>query len=229
VSPLSALGADLAGGLATASAGPGDPVPDRRSGETSFNRACGAGFALVGRPPSRGEALTAAARTLAAALPGEEVRAVVLGETLPDAGDVIAASLGLAPSQVAVVRPEGLVLTRYPAVPDTAALERLVTGLRTGGPTVTASAGTDPGAHADFASADGSAAEPLPDTPLESGWKLLSEAIDQAGPQDTLGLLTRLALRLADSVPAATFARAPSESLAAGSHRAATSRGPQLR
>jgi hypothetical protein len=56
-----------------------------------------------------------------------------------------------------------------------------------------------------------------------------SEAIDQAGPQDTLGLLTRLALRLADSVPAATFARALSESLAAGSHRAATSRGPQLR
>ena len=229
VSPLSALGADLAHGLTTASlgaAGPGDPVPDRSSGETSLNHACGTGFALVGRPPCPGKALAAAARTLAAALPGEEVRAVVLGETLPDADDAIAASLGLAPGQVAVVRPEGLLLTRYPAVPDTAALEQLVTGLRTGGPATTAAAGTAPGALADFASAGGSAAEPLPDTALEAGWKLLSEAIDRAGPQDTLGLLTRLALLLADSVPADSFAEALSDSLAAGSHPAEPDRQP---
>jgi 3-(3-hydroxy-phenyl)propionate hydroxylase len=178
---------------------PGDPVPDWSvvvgEAATTLNRLRGNGFGLLafGLDDAAYAAVTAAGERLAAALAPEECRLVLVNGAVSVAAQPVVVdpamqqALGARDGEVFVVRPDGLLLAR---LHSTAELDRVAGSVREG-----------------RAPEGGRMAPEWPDpTPpaerhLEHLWLSLSRALDEAGPGDREGLLTRLALLLGSLVP----------------------------
>jgi 3-(3-hydroxy-phenyl)propionate hydroxylase len=149
---------------------PGDPMEDRKIGETSLNASRGTGFGLLAFGVD-GAVLEALAGELRCKLAPETVTATLLDV---DTAHAIGARAG----EFFVVRPDGLVLARFT---DSAHLARVADHL---------DAGTAP-VGATVAGTDGGNRE---DRRRENVWLGLSEALDQVADRE--GFLTRLAMLL---------------------------------
>ena len=187
---------------------PGDPVEDRRIRivdgvdlvDTSLNRVRGTGFAVIGfgLDEAGSTALAAGAAGLAEALSPESVRALVIdsipvaGTTLVDSTD-LADTLGAAPGEAFVIRPDGLLLCRVPVAEVAGVAAALRTGTSPDGPAL-------PARPAEQITVE--------EQRRENVWLGLSAALDQADDSDREGFLTRLALMLGSQVDHRQFEEA---------------------
>ncbi|MGK5115069.1 FAD-dependent monooxygenase [Geodermatophilus sp. CPCC 205506] len=187
---------------------PGDPLADRAARvrtaagprSSSLDAERGTGFAVVGVGVAAAE-LAAGVDRLAGELAPEPVRALLVGPpdgpvpgggiVLEDPDGAVAGAFGAEPGEVVVVRPDGLLLCR---LPGPAGLADGAAAVRAG----RAPAGTRPVREPDRPA----------ETDLETAWRVLSEGLDRASADGREAFLTRLALLLADTVPAAVLARA---------------------
>ncbi len=178
---------------------PGDPVPDWSvtvdGASTTLNRLRGKGFGLLafGFDDAMYAAVAAAAERLAKALAPEPCELVLVNGTATPADHALVLdedlqrSLGAAPGEVFVVRPDGLLLAR---LTDPAEVDQVPDVIRAG-----------------RAPEGGRMAPDWPDpTPpaerhLEHLWLSLSAALDQVTPEQRDDLLTRMVFLLGSQVP----------------------------
>jgi 3-(3-hydroxy-phenyl)propionate hydroxylase len=160
---------------------PGDPLPDVAAVAggrvTSLQAERGPDFTLLAFGHADADPLA----SIAVALRSRLAPAVGVGVLVPDDADSVAASLGTEPGEVLVIRPDGLLLARYPsaAAIDT---EALAAHILSGGPA--APRGRD------------GVVTPASLSQAEQVWRALSDALDEVPPEGREAFLTRLVLLL---------------------------------
>ena len=166
---------------------PGDPLEDRRiiveGTATSVHDVRGPGFSVITGPagaPTAGRVRD----DLAAALPGEQVRLVVV-----DDRDALAA-WSLEPRDMLVVRPDGIVMARGSSIQN---IDHVITA---------------PGIHRQEATIDPPEIASSVAAERERRWLALSELIDATPAEERTLMLTRLALLVGETTEPQEWASA---------------------